>query len=304
MGRRVWVVVVFAVLAFMVAACAENTVENPWGRLSIDWTPAGFLSLEIRLSENVPQPQEGATATWVITEHAHRFADDLYAWQIHFSEGFGNFMIIPNDFLATSAFALVDVGILADTDYIWTELHVGIPEVAFSRSLVATGDVLDIHAIWVQLEPLFTVAIPEKEAVAEGGEQPAGGGGAVVGVEQEDSGSDVEYATPDELELGYDWLPTQTVYPHGEAIEHRFILLDPGTGEPAEWASATINLLRIPEEGPRQIILFEVMTGDPNTGVFEYRIDASALSPGSYELIIWTSAEPVSRRLRIEITAP
>ncbi|MBN1858955.1 hypothetical protein JW848_07100 [Candidatus Bipolaricaulota bacterium] len=304
MRSRAWVAALLAVGIFMVAAHAENTVETSWGSLSIGWAAAGFLSVDIRLSEDVPQPEEAMTATWVITEHAHRFADDIYAWQIHFSQEFDNFMIVPNDFLATRAFTLVDVGIVADADHIGTDLHVEIPEVAFSRPLVAIGDVLDIHAIWVQLEPLFTVAIPEKGPVAESGEQPVGVGGAVVGAEGEDSAIGVEYPIPGEPELGYDWLPTQTVFAQGEAIEHRFILLDPGTGEPAEWASATINLLRIPEEGPRQIVLFEVMTGDPSTGVFEYRIDASALNPGNYELIIWTSAEPVSRRLRIEITAP
>ena len=158
-----------------------------------------------------------------------------------------------------------------------------------------TGDVLDIHAIWVQLEPLFTVTIPDKDSVAGSDDEPIGAGAAVGATEQR---------MPGEMEVGHDWLPPQTVYAHGEAIEHYFILLDPDTGEPAEWAVATINMLHILGQDPAEIVVFETIPEDPGTGIFSYRIETSPLSPGIYELISWTSVETPSRRLRIEIVAP
>jgi len=317
MERRGWIILVCLTLAVVtVGAYAETTVEEDWGSLSMGWEPTGFLSIDVTLSVESAASSEEAAATWVLTGHAHRFADDLYAWQIHLSQEFENFMVIPNDFLAARAFLLTEAGVRAESDATAGTLHIEIPEAAFARLLVTAGDTVDIHAIWLQLEPLFSVTVPDADvaaaestsvtasdqAIASGGE-PAGAGAAYAPGEEPTEGSEQPQATPVTDQVIHEWFPAQTVYVQGEAIEHRFALLDPESDEPARWATATINLLRLQDQGPSQIVLFESLTGDPHTGVFEYRIDTSDLAPGSYELIIWTSAGGESRRVTIRINS-
>jgi len=315
MERRAWIILVCLMLAVVtVGALAETTVEEDWGSLSMGWEPTGFLSIDVTLSdESASSPEEGV-ATWVLTGHAHRFGDDLYAWQIHLSQEFENFMVIPNDFLAAGAFLLTEAGVRAESDATAGTLHIEIPETAFARSLVAAGDVVDVHAIWVQVEPLFSVTVPDADiaaaeptsvtasdqAIASGGE-PAGAGAAYAPGEELTEGSEQPQATPVTDQVIHEWFPAQTVYVRGETIEHRFVLLDPESDEPARWATATINLLRLQDQGPSQIVLFESLIGDPYTGVFAYRIDTSSLAPGNYELIIWASAGGESRRAVIRI---
>ncbi len=302
MERRAWSVLVCLMLAVVtVGVYAETTVEEDWGSLSIGWEPTGFLAIDVTLSgESVASPEEAA-ATWVLTGHAHRFGDDLYAWQIHLSQEVENFMVIPNDFLAARAFLLSEAGVRAESDATAGTLHIEIPEAAFARSLVAAGDVVDVHAIWIQLEPLFSIAIPD-QAIASGGEL-AGAGAAYAPGEEPTAGREQPQATPATDQVIHEWFPAQTVYVQGETIEHRFVLLDPESDEPACWATATINLLRLQDQGPSQIVLFESLTGDPHTGVFDYRVDTAELTPGSYELIIWTSASGESRRATIRINS-
>jgi len=304
MRRRAWVTGVCCALALAsCAVCAENRIENSWGTLSIDWTPDGFVSIDVLLLDSSPLPQVGTTGTWVLTGHAHRFADDLYAWQIHVSRQFDSFMIIPNDFLASSAFAFAEVGITSHPEAMPAGLHVEIPGTMFGRSLVTGGDTVDVHAIWIQLEPLWSITIPEQDVAGAASDDPVGGGAVVESsdVEEPEDGTD---ALPDETEPGTDWFPAQRTYVRGEAIEHRFVLVDPETEEAAQWATGTINVMRTHEQGPSQIVLFEMLIGNPTTGVFSYRIDTSAFVAGVYELIVWTSVEPNGRSTTIQVEAP
>ena len=316
MGCRAWSVAVCLMLAVVgVGACAGTTVEGAWGTLSIGWEPAGSLSIDIILDDENETSQEEGGATWVLTGHAHRFEDDLYAWQIHLSQEFESFMIIPNDFLAARSFLFAEAGVHAESDATAGTLHIEIPETAFARPLVTAGDIVDIHAIWIQLEPLFSVTVPDQAAafsdepteaaVADralpSGEEAVGAGAAHQIAEEHPEGSEDQQAVPVSDVVTHDWFPSRTVYVQGEAIEHRFTLLDPASNEAARWATATINLLRLQDRGPSQIVLFESLTGDPYTGVFAYQIDTSSLAPGNYELIIWTSAGGESRRAGIRI---
>ncbi|RLE37747.1 hypothetical protein DRJ12_02415, partial [Candidatus Acetothermia bacterium] len=200
--------------------------------------------------------------TWVVTLIADRFADGIFAWQLHSSGSFESVLVIPNDFLTIRNFLPEALGIGITRSEQAGTFEVRIPKEEPVPNLVTPGDKIRIHALWIKSAPLVGFTVPES------GEAPAGGGGSA------------------ESEPGTDPLPAGDVFTRGEMIENSFVLIDPETGESRMYVAASYSLLRIWEGKADEFLRFAQIAQDPETGVLSYEIDTTRLSAGKYRLII------------------
>ncbi len=261
------VALVLLLVAVVGWATSGREIAFPGGRLTIVWEDAGVLLVRIRLDQ--PAEADG-TKTWVLTDLAHRFADGVFAWQVHVSEDHQSALVIPNDFLMVSKFTLDQLGIGIAAHEPGLSLELRIPCEDPIPNLAAPGDLLEIHALWRQMAPIVTIEVPPYQAgIAVGG---AGGG---LGT------AELPSTVP---------LPAGTTYTIGETIHHRFVVIDPETGAPDGAATASCSLIQI-EDGTRNFRRYFVIPKDLETAVFELEIDTGNLGAGTYDLYVWTSAD-------------
>lgn len=285
-GRTI-ALLLFGLAVWATAAGAAEAFAG--GRADVLWDDADVLSVRVALND--PPPEDALSLMWVVTVLADRFADGILAWQLHLSPTHESVVVIPNDFLTARSFPLAALGIEVVEHDAGQTLHIRIPRRAPILEFIAPGDRLEVHALWVQQEPLVTSRIPDS----------AGGGGTAVAAEDvhaEDEGaaeSEALTAVP---------VPLLDVWPRGEALRHAFLLLDPRDGSVVAWGAATIAFLRIDEEGNPEIVEYLYRTPDPETGKIEYAFETSDLEEGVYEIIVWTSVSAESARRRIRIAAP
>jgi len=266
------------VLLFSCVSCGAETVVMEDGTVDVAWE-AGVVSAILRIHLDSSDPPAGTTATWVITNSAQRFQNGIYAWQLHFGDD-PNVLVIPNDFLMTRRFTFTQLGIEVLAHEHARELVLRIPRDGTIPNLILPGDSMDIHALWLQMEPLTTLSIPSF------GEVATAGGGA------ETEGNPALLAPPSD-----DPLPEQSIYVVGEPIEHCFVVVDPDTGELNPWATAQCEVVRC--SGNRAIIAQFQIPRNSETGAFELLIDTTSYVPGDYDLCIWASTIIVCKRIEI-----
>ncbi|MFC2099373.1 hypothetical protein ACFLSF_00875 [Candidatus Bipolaricaulota bacterium] len=263
------------------SAKADDTVFDG-GATHCAWVDGASLELHIELDApgDVAQPM-----TWVLTVTADRSADGIFAWQMHLGEGIESVLIIPNDFLTARNFTLSQIGIEMLGQAAGASLRLRIPRREVIAELVAPGNRIDVHALWIQQAPIVSLTVPPAtESVA----LEAGGG-----------------ATADESELSGEPstspLPTTSVYVRGEVIRRRFVRLDDKTGEPMLRVGSSYTLARAHENAPYEIVRVARIAQDPVTGILEYEIDTAPLQEGTYELIIVTALSAETYRLKLTI---
>jgi len=280
-GARLWLSVL---LATSVLCGAEAWVMDE-AIVEILWEE-GLHAAILRVRLDDPNPPTEGTATWVITSSAQRFRDGVYAWQLHFGDD-PNVLVIPNDFLMIRRFTFDQLGIEVLTHLFSRELALRIPRAGMIPNLILPNDSLDVHALWVRMEPLATVAVPPFREMA----MTAGGGAAI------------EEADASAQSLSSTLLPEQSVFLVGEPIRHWFVLIDPRTGEPDLWAFAQCELVRRSGDGWTILQHFAIPV-EEDTGVFRLDIDTAALEPAVYELSIWCSSAGCAASKQIEIREP
>lgn len=259
---RRWMVAWALVAALGAAACAAT--QFPAGSLDVTWSDDGRLSVEVALDV---RPPSGASLMWVVTVNALRFAQGIHAWQLHLSPTHQSVVVVPNDFLVTQRFSFEQLGIRVGTHEPGLRLELSIPRAGAIADLVVPGDTLAVHALWLQQEPLASVAVPEPVARIP-------------------------------------YVPTQTVYVRGTAIEHAFSLVDEATGSPVVAGSATIGLLRVVEGKADEIVRYIYREPDASTGLLTYEFDTTKLTPGRYALVLWVQPADVTVRHEVEIVEP
>jgi len=261
---------------------AEQSIDG--GSIGIGWEDTTVLVLRITFDEPT---QALGVPTWVVTDLAHRSRDGIFAWQVHYSSAQASVLVIPNDFLMTRSFTFAQLGIEVLTHEPGQALTLRISRDGLIPNLALPSDLLEIHALWKQMEPVATLTVPAfaeaLEVAGAGGEAESPSASPVVSCE--------------------DPLPDQSVYLVGEPIRHSFVVVDPRTGEPDVWAAAHCEIVRHDEQ--RQTIVEQsAVPKNVDTGVFELSIDTSDFAPAFYDLCIWLSADGVAHRKRIEIRAP
>jgi hypothetical protein len=277
MSRAAFLVVVL-VLASSTVALAE-AVSFPGGTLDVAWADDAMLSIRVALEAATPQTSS-EPLVWVLTVNAFRFGDGVHCWQLHLSATHASVVVIPNDFLVTQRFTLEQLHIDASTSEPGTVLSLLVPRTGPIPELIAPGDTIEVHALWIQQLPLASARVPERDAASG-----AGGG-------MEDPSTGVAR-----------YVPAQTVYVQGTSLSHAFPLVNAETGAPVDVGSARIALVRVSEGLGDELIGYLYREPDPATGLVSYEFDTLSLVPGNYDLIVWVSPPGVTVRHRIEVVS-
>jgi hypothetical protein len=271
MKRILWLAVVGLLVSFAAAAGAETTVF-PGGILDVVWADEATLSLRVVL--DAPVPQTGSAALmWVVTLHAARFADGITSWQLHLSPTYASIVVIPNDFLATQRFTLEQLRVEVAASDPGRSLSLRIPRSGPIPELVAAGDAIEVHALWLQQQPIVTARVPDMEPEGAGGGREGG---------------------------GYKLIPPQQSYILGAAIRHEVVLMDPATEQPALEGAAVVGFVRIDGDGASELVRYLYCEASPKTGRVTYEIDTTGLAAGIYEIIVHATPGTTERQ-RVEL---
>ena len=253
MKRAAFLAVVLVVASSAVALA--TTADFPGGTLDVSWVDDAMLSIGVALDAATPQTSS-EPLVWVLTVNAFRFGDGIHSWQLHLSTTHASVVVIPNDFLVTQQFALGQLHIDASASEPGKVLSLLVPRTGPIPELIAPGDTVEVHALWIQQEPLATLEVPEPApAGAGGGDADAASGSATC-------------------------VPSQTVYAQGLPIRHAFALVNPETGAPVDRGSARIALVRVSEGAADELVSYLYLEPDPATGLVAYEFDTSNLVPG------------------------
>lgn len=273
MKRVIWIAMVLALSAW--GACAE-TIRFPDGTLDLAWIGEG-LSIRAVLDNEVQT--DNPSPMWVVTLNARRFDDGVHSWQIHLSTSHQSLVMIPNDFLVAQRFSLQQVGVGIVAPPSASEVALLIPRTGVVPGLVAPGDLLEIHALWIRQKPLVAVRIPDVSEAGSGGQS-------------------VEKSTGASL-----YVPAGTVLVVGTPIRHTFILVDEETGQPIDGAYARIALVRITESLAEALVDYAYCEPSGETGLVTYEMETDGLEPGTYDLIVWVDPPGAAVRQRLELVS-
>jgi hypothetical protein len=269
------------------------------GLLRIEWSADGqYVTIETR--SDIPTDEDRAHV-WILTVYGHRFTDGIFAWQIHYSEDIDSVLVLPNDFLTARNFTTEQLGITAELSETGDRLSLRVPLLGTIPNLIVVGDLIEVHALWVQQEPLLstTLSAPETSAIlpSDGDtsvhsdmeiDLPVGGGAAIAD-------SDMGFTSSD-------LIPNGDHFIQGTPISHQFALQATADGLPRIVLSYT--LMRLHTDGPRELTRFAHVPYDFDTGLYSYSIDTTTLKPGSYVLLLNSSDSSLAAQLKLEIIAP
>lgn len=274
MKRAIWIAMILALSAW--GTCAETT-RFPDGVLDLAWIGEG-LSIRVVLSNGVQT--DNPSPMWVVTLNARRFDDGVHSWQIHLSTSHQSLVMIPNDFLVAQRFSLQQVGVGIVALPSASEVALLIPRTGVVPGLVAPGDLLEIHALWIRQKPLVAVRIPDVSEAGSGGQS-----------EEEGTGTSL-------------YMPAETVLVVGTPIRHTFALVDKETGQPIYGAYARIALVRITESLAEALVDYAYCEPSGEAGLVTYEFETGRLEAGTYDLIVWVGPPGAVMRHRLELVSP
>jgi hypothetical protein len=147
---------------------------------------------------------------------------------------------------------------------------------------VYPGDILEVHALWVQQPPLASITVPAFDSLAS----PTGG----------DAGASIA-----ESELSSSPLPPSDLYVRGQPIAHRFLLSDEVRDSGGNRAVFSYTLMRLHETRAPEFVRFAHISYDAETGIYSFSIDTSMLVVGRYRLLIGSADGEMSYRMDLSI---
>ncbi|MCK5828478.1 hypothetical protein KAH43_08150, partial [Candidatus Bipolaricaulota bacterium] len=217
---------------------------------------------------------------------SHRFEDGIFAWQIHYSETVNSVLVLPSDFLTARHFTTEQLGIEAELSASGHELVLRVPILGAIPHLIAGGDLIELHALWIQQAPLTTIMLSSPG----GAVLPAGGGSALP-----EQGSD-----PVTMTL----FPDVDHYVQGQSILHSFILASgPESGE-APRIVLSYTLMRLRDDQTSEFVRFAPVSYDVDTHTYSYTIETDTLEPGHYSLRIGSANSDLSARMEFWVSSP
>jgi len=247
------------------------------GHAELSWSAeGGWLEIEAAVANG-----DADTHVWVLTVSTRRFDDGLFAWQLHLSETVDSVLVLPNDFLTARHFSTAQLGIATALSPDGCGLVIRIPTDGPIPNFVAPGDVIELHALWIQQAPLASVVVAPVNTLAVG---PAGGGG--------DAAVTDPATSP---------LPTATVYRRGEPIAHRFVLVNPPADEDGSRVVLSYTLMAVHDGRASEFARFAHITYDAATGTYSYSIDTTSLAAGAYRLLIGSSNGTLATQIDLSI---
>lgn len=296
--RAVILTVIALVGLIFLPACAEKLFYDG-GLLNINWSDDNqHVAIELRIDAFAAEDQ---SPVWVLTVYSHRFIDGIFAWQIHYSTDIDSVLVLPNDFLTARNFTTTQLGIEAELSEIGNELSLRLPMRGTIPNLIAAGDLIEVHALWIQQEPLVSIALPGPGGLAilhtddstpvdseSKIDLPAGGGAAK--------------ADSDNNFVSANLTPSFDRFVQGNPISHQFSLQDTPDALPRIVLSYT--LMRLHDDRPRELMRFTHVSYDVDTALYSYTIDTTTLKPGSYVLLIDSSNSSLAAQMELMIIAP
>ena len=271
---------IYLVLCCIPLYAEEVRFEGGW--LDCTWSlDSQYLTIQAGIDDS-STPAE--THMWVLTVYSHRFEDGEFAWQLHYSEDIDSVLVLPNDFLTARHFTTLQLGIDIESHEPGSKLSLRIPSQGPLPGLVAAGDLIELHALWIQQPPLVAMHVPAPEVLAE---QQAGGGASIP-----ESESGKMSSSP---------LPTRYRYEQGEPISHQFILEKSPESDGIQRIVLSYTLMRVHENRADEFARFAHISYDFDTGIYSYTIDTSGLELGRYSLLIGFSNSALSSRIELEI---
>jgi len=154
---RGWMFLLVVVLLVTGAfGAAGDTIINVWGRLDYGWIDESTFGIRFQGSAQIHQiEQDWPKSALLITDHAHRFNDNLYAWQIRKSEGREILQVIPNDFTRGQSYTSEPPKQQTEGNGSYSEFQLVMPRVFDSYVLLAEGDPIEIRLCWVAQQSVF-----------------------------------------------------------------------------------------------------------------------------------------------------
>ncbi len=275
--------VIYLILCCIPLHAEEVRFDGGW--LDCTWSvDSQYLTIQAGIDDS-STPAE--TYMWVLTVYSHRFEDGLFAWQIHYSEDIDSVLVLPNDFLTARHFTTEHLGIEAELAVSGTELNLRLPILGAIPRLVVAGDLIELHALWIQQEPLISMRVPAPENLAI---LQMGGGASIPGSENETVST-----SP---------LPEVDRFEQGQPISHQFVLQGQPAPEVLQRIVLSYTLMRIHETQANEFVRFAHISYDFATDIYSYTIDTSRLEPGWYSLLIGSSNSELSYRTELAIIDP
>ena len=275
-----------ACAVYLTLCCIPSYAEEVrfnGGWLDCTWSlDSQYLTIQAGIDDS---STPAGTYMWVLTVYSHRFEDGVFAWQLHYSEDVDSVLVLPNDFLTARHFTTLQLGIDIESHEPGSELTLRIPIQGPLPGLVATGDLIELHALWIQQPPLVAMHVPAPDEVLA--EQQAGGGASTP-----DSESGKMPSSP---------LPTRYRYEQGEPISHQFILADSPESDEIQRIVLSYTLMRVHEGRADEFARFAHIPFDLETETYSYIIATTGLPPGIYRLLIGSSNAVLMFRMELEI---
>ena len=278
----------FAVVGVLGLLCIPVYAEElsfDGGSLTYVWS-GDMQDFTIQATINRLSPPS-ETHTWILTLYSHRFEDGVFAWQLHFSETIDSVLVLPNDFLTARHFTTAQLGIEVQLSMLGNQLTLRLPTVGTIPHLVAVGDLIELHALWIQQAPLVSVRVPAPDALSDA---PAGGGASFP-----DSNGGAISTSP---------LPEADRFEQGLPISHQFTLQEQPAPDSVQRIVLSYTLMRLHEDQANEFARFAHISYDFDSASYYYTIDTSRLAPGKYSLLIGSSNSDLSYRMELEIVDP
>jgi len=263
-------------LIFWITAAAQTT---PCIAETIEciWDEAEGLDLNVWVDPAIDED-----AMWVLTVLCTRFEDGLFAWQLHVSSTLDSLLVLPNDFLTARHFTTAQLGITVHADVFQGHLALHVPIDTPIPRLIAPGDVIELHALWIQQAPIAVIPVVTND-VSLAAASVAGSGGGLL--------------PPDSF------LPAMRSFAQGEPLVHHFVPDLQPLRPPFDRLVLSYTLMRLPDDLPPQLVRFSPIAYDEATGSYRYEIDTTMLAPGRYRLIIGATNANLTERAEFVVSA-
>jgi len=159
------------VLAFLFGitiATVGDTITNIWGTVNYGWIDSERFGIQFQGSEQIRQiEQDWPKSALLVTNHAHRLGDNLFAWQVRKSSEGEVLLVVPNDFTKAQSYYPDSQDSETQEGFAYSEFQVALSRILDTHTIIAEGDMIEIHLSWGAEHRLFSFSVPAPPATLE-----------------------------------------------------------------------------------------------------------------------------------------
>lgn len=159
---------VFAILLGITLVATGDTITNIWGTVNYGWIDTETFGIQFQGSEQIRKiEQDWPKSALLITDHAHRFSDNLFAWQVRKSAEGEVLLVIPNDFTKTESYYPDAQSNETQDDVSYSQFQAAFLRILDSHKVIVDGDLIEICLSWGAEHLLFSFTVPPPPATHE-----------------------------------------------------------------------------------------------------------------------------------------